>query len=86
MCQDYLVQEVKQEDRATRDQQEQAVYQVQLVHPGPKDPLVHKGQLEWWRKRMGVKWYQDLRDRQDHKGLTVLQEQMESQERLEYLV
>ena len=60
--------------------------QVQLVHPGPKDLLVHKGQLEWWRKRMEVKWYQDPQDRQDHKGLRVLQEQMEFRGRLEYLV
>ena len=46
VCQDYQVQEVKQEDRATLDQQEQEVSQVQQVHPGPRDLLVHKAHQE----------------------------------------
>jgi len=85
-CQDYQDQEVKQEDRGTLDQLEQAVSQVQQVQLGPRDLLVHKVHQAWWRKRMGLRWYQDPQDPQDHKGLRVLQEQMEFRGRLEYLV
>lgn len=83
---DHSDQKVKQVDRGTRDQQELVVFQAQGVKLDPKDLLVHKGHQEWWRKRVGLRWYQDPQDHQDHRDLRDLQEKMELLGQLELLV